>query len=75
MHVSAARILVMMHCSGLDASALSPHGASRVEEGFKARWPPDKEKGSDAADRHPAAPWVVASAMDTIIRGRCAGEG
>ncbi len=65
----------MMHCSGLDASALSPHGASRVEKVIKARWPPDKEKGSDAADRHPASPWVVASALDAIIRGNSVREG
>jgi hypothetical protein len=62
-------------CSGLDVSALSPHGASRVEKVIKAKWPPDKEKGCDAADQHPASPWVVASALDAIIRGNIVMKG
>jgi hypothetical protein len=56
MHVSAACV---MHCPGFDASAQSPRGASKVERVFKARSPPDKEKGSDTTVRHPASPWVT----------------
>ncbi len=65
----------MMHCFGLDASALSPHGSSRVEKVTKLWWPLDKEKGSDASDLHPASPWVVLSALDAIIRGNRVREG
>ena len=53
----------------VDASALSPHGASSFKRFFKANSPPDKDKGSDAAGRHPASPLVEASAVNAIIRG------
>ena len=72
MHVSAACVCTV---PDVDASALSPHGASSFKRFFKARSPPDKEKGSDAAGRHPASPLVKASAVDAIIRGNSVREG
>ena len=59
----------------VDASALSPHAASKLKRVFKADSPPDKDEGSDAAGRHPASPLVVASAVDAIIRGKGVREG
>ena len=73
MHVSAACVVALV--PDVDASALSPHGASSLKRVFKARSPPDKEKGSDAAGRHPASPLVKASAVDAIIRGNSVREG
>ncbi len=73
MHVSAACVVALV--PDVDASALSPHGASSLKRVFKARSPADKEKGSDAAGRHPASPLVKASAVDAIIRGNRVGEG
>ena len=52
----------------VDASALSPHAASNLKRVFKAKSPPDKDEGSDAAGRHPASP-LKASAVNAIIRG------
>jgi hypothetical protein len=59
----------------VDASALSPHAASIFKRFFKAKSPPDKDKGSDAAGRHPASPLVEASAVNAIIRGKGVREG
>ena len=73
MRVSAACLVALV--PDVDASALSPHAASKLKRFFKARTPPDKEKGSDAAGRHPASPLVKASAVDAIIRGNRVGEG
>jgi hypothetical protein len=67
MRVSAACLVALV--PDVDASALSPHGASSFKRVFKANSPPDKEKGSDAAGRHPASPLVKASAVNAIIRG------
>ena len=64
MRVSAVCLVALV--PDVDASALSPHGASSFKRFFKARSPPYKEKGFDAAGRHPASPLVKASA---IIRG------
>ena len=52
----------------VDACALSPLGVefSKVIAGAGA--PPDRDLGSDAANRHPASP-LVASALGAIIRG------
>jgi hypothetical protein len=68
------------HCSDdnarrFDADAHSPRAASKVDVFFKVISPPDEEKGSDTAIWHPASPWVVASAVDTIMLGSCVSEG
>ena len=67
MRVSAACLVALV--PDVDASALSPHVASSFKRFFEASSPPDKEKGSDAAGRHPASPLVKASAVNAIIRG------
>ena len=67
MHVSAACVCTV---PDVDASVLFPQGASSFKWVFKARSPPDKEKGSDTAGRHPALPLVKVSAVDAIIRAR-----
>ena len=70
-HVSAARQLALV--PDVDACALSPLGVefSKVIAGAGA--PPDRDLGSDAANRHPASP-LVASALGAIIRGNCVRE-
>ena len=59
-HVSA---MCTGHCSGLDASAHTPRGASMVVVGFKALRPPDKEVGS-----------YTAMVARSAIQGRCVRE-
>ncbi len=66
MHVSAARQLALV--PDVDACAVSPLVVefSKVIAGAGA--PPDRDLGSDAANRHPASP-LVASALGAIVRG------
>jgi len=56
-------------CSGCRRQCALPTWTSSFKRLFKAKSPPDKEKGSDAAGRHPASPLVEASAVNAIIRG------
>ena len=72
MHVSAACVCTVLD---VDASALSPLGVEFERFVAGAGAPQDKEKGSDAAGRHPVSPLVKASAVDAIIRGNRVGEG
>ena len=60
MHVSAARQLALV--PDVDACALSPLGVEFKKVIAGAGAPPDRDVGSDAANRHPASP-LVASAL------------
>ncbi len=51
----------------VDACALSPLGVEFIKVVAGAGAPPDRDLGSDAANRHPASP-LVASALGAIIR-------
>jgi hypothetical protein len=66
MRVSAARQLALV--PDVDACALSPLGVEFKKVIAGAGAPPDRDLGSDAANRHPASP-LVASALGAIIRG------
>ena len=72
MHVSAARQLALV--PDVDACALSPLGVECKQVIAGAGAPPDRDLGSDAANRHPASP-LVASALGAIIRGNRVGNG
>ena len=65
MHVSAACVCTV---PDVDACALSPLGVEFKKVVAGAGAPPDRDLGSDAANRHPASP-LVASALGAIIRG------
>ncbi len=65
MHVSAARQLALV--PDVDACALSPLGVEFKKVVAGAGAPPDRDLGSDAANRHPASP-LVASELGDIIR-------
>ena len=58
----------------VDACALSPLGVEFERFVAGAGAPQDKEKGFDAAGRHPALP-LVEAALDAIIRGNHVREG
>jgi hypothetical protein len=66
MHVSALLQLALV--PDVDACALSPLGIEFSKVIAVAGAPPDRDLGSDAANRHPASP-LVASALGAIIRG------
>ncbi len=57
MHVSAARQLALV--PDVDACALSPLDVEFMKVFAGAGAPPDRDLGSDAANRHPASPLVA----------------